>query len=503
MSRGELTIPHRLAELPDRPGVYLMRDRLGHVIYVGKARSLRRRLRSYFQPSRRQKVDPKTRSLLHHIADFETHEVRSEPEALLLEGKLIKELRPRYNVSFRDDKRFLLVKVRLDELWPRFELARLRKDDGARYFGPFAHAGSLRNALEFMVRRFGLRSCRPRLPGEEDYRHCMDDIIKHCSAPCIGKIGQDAYRARIEAACEFLEGRRGDLLKELRSEMEAAAGRLEFERAAAIRDCLDDLQRTIGLRTRKFVRRALPVAYEPAAAVQALQSVLGLARPPRSIEAFDISNISGTLAVASLVAFRDGQPDKAHYRRFRIRSACEGPDDFRMMAEAVHRRYRRVLAEGGSAPDLILIDGGKGQLNAARKQLWSLGLEEVPILGLAKKQEQIFVPGRRDPIVLDRHSPGLRLLQQLRDEAHRFALTYHQGLRRRRIRDSLLDEVPGLGPRRKQLLLERFGSVERLRAASLEELCQVPGIGPKLGRGLREFLQRQAAGSAAPSGPKS
>jgi excinuclease ABC subunit C len=490
-------IKKRLMELPDRPGVYVMRDRLGQVIYVGKARSLKKRVRSYFQPSRLQKIDPKTRSLINQVTTFETYEVRSEPEALLLEGKLIKELRPRYNISFRDDKRFLMVKVRMQDPFPRFELARIKKDDGARYFGPFAHSGSLRNTIDFITRQFGLRSCRAVYPGEEDYRHCMDDIIRHCSAPCIGKVDAEEYRERVEAACEFLEGRNKALLGKLEAEMLEAAERQEFEKAAQIRDSLSDLRRTVGLRTRKFSRDHFPRSYDGLEAVRQLQTDLGLPRVPHRIEGFDISNISGTLAVASMVSFENGKPNKAAYRRFRIKTVTDGPDDFRMMAEAVGRRYSRLLREGASLPDLILIDGGKGQLNAARRRLWGMGLEDVPILGLAKKNEEVFVPDRKDPILIERSSSALRLLQQLRDEAHRFALTYHRDLRRKRIRNSVLDDLPGLGSKRKGLLLEHFGSVEQMRAATERQLCQVPGIGPKLAEQIRRHLSAKKEGGPA------
>lgn len=482
-------IKKRLAELPDRPGIYVMRDRLGQVIYVGKARSLKKRVRSYFQPSRLLKIDPKTRSLINQIATFETYEVRSEPEALLLEGKMIKELRPRYNISFRDDKRFLLVKVRMQDPFPRFELARIKKDDGARYFGPFAHSGSLRNAVDFITRQFGLRSCRAVIPGEEDYRHCMDDIIRHCSAPCIGKVDQAEYRERVEAACAFLEGRRKDLLAELEREMIEASERLEFEKAAQIRDSLSDLRRTVGSRTRKFSRDHFPRSFDRTAAVSELQEHLRLPRTPNVIEGFDISNISGTLAVASMVQFVGGRPNKAGYRRFRIKTVTDGPDDFRMMAEAVERRYSRLLREGQALPDLILIDGGKGQLNAACRQLWGMGMEDLPILGLAKRNEEVFLPGESEPIVLDRTSSGLRLLQQLRDEAHRFALTYHRELRRKRIQNSVLDDLPGLGSKRKALLLKHFGSVEQIRSATVEELCAVPGIGRKFAEQVLQHLR--------------
>src|SRR5258707_8428503 len=284
-------IRKKLSTLPHKPGIYLMRDRFGTVIYVGKARDLRKRVTQYFQPSRRMGWDLKFRALIEGIHDFDYHVVRSEPEALLLEGKLIKEFHPRYNVSFRDDKRFLLVKVNLNDPIPRFTLTRLKKEDGCRYFGPFAHAGALRSTLSWMRKRFGIRSCRVFEPGETDYRRCLDHIIKNCSAPCIRKVSLDEYRPGVTQACEFLEGQNHDLLKQLEAEMKKAAEKLDFERAAEIRNMLDDLRRTTRP-ARRFTRGSLPSAIDPAADLAVLADALLLPGPPTVMECFDISNIS-------------------------------------------------------------------------------------------------------------------------------------------------------------------------------------------------------------------
>src|SRR5436190_1921199 len=441
----------KVHEIPHKPGVYLMRDRFNRVIYVGKARDLRKRVGSYFMPSKIAVADLKTRAMLDAAWDFETHTVQSEAESLLLEGKLIKEYRPRYNVSFRDDKRFLLVKVDETEEWPRFRLARFKKDDGARYFGPYAHAGALRQNLD-------------------------------------------------------------------------------FEKAAELRNMLEDLRRTTRP-TRRFTRGSLPSAIDPQADLRALADALQLPKLPRVMECFDISNISTTHVVASMVCFRDGVPDKNNYRRYRVRTV-EGQDDFASVAEVVRRRYSRILLEareanldaaefsqenafdaarrlqgsacvslaaekdsqaGGSCyirlPDLIIVDGGKGQLSAACRELQRLGVHDLPIIGLAKEREEIYRPGRALPLRLPMDSAALRLLQRIRDEAHRFANAYHQLLMKKRIEESILDDCLGISQNRKNLLLRRFGSVNRLRKASVEEIAATEGIGRKLAEELQRFLQ--------------
>ncbi|CAF0699144.1 excinuclease ABC subunit UvrC [Candidatus Methylacidithermus pantelleriae] len=478
-------LQQKILELPHKPGVYLFKDRFDRVIYVGKARDLHRRVHSYFHPSRKIRSDPKMRALLEAVYDMDIQVVRSEAEAVLLEGRLIKEYRPRYNVSFRDDKRFLLVKVNLNEPFPRFQLTRLRKEDGCRYFGPFASSGALRKTVNLMNKLFQLRSCSPMVPTEKDYKHCLDHIIKNCSAPCLGKVDSESYRRRVLQACEFLEGKAREWIMEMEKQMQAAAEALDFEKAARLRDLLEDLRRTT-TPARRFAR-SLPALPTPQEDLQMLASVLGLPEPPRRIECFDISNISQTHKVASMVLFQDAKPNRSAYRRYRIRTV-EGQDDFACMAEVVRRRYRRLLEEGGGKPDLIMVDGGLGQLHAARKELEALGLAEIPVIALAKENEEIYRLGCSEPLVLDPSSGALRLLQRVRDEAHRFAHSYHELLFRQRITESILDECPGIDRYRKSLLLRTFGSIERLRQASLEELKAVKGIGPKLAQRVYEFL---------------
>ncbi|HEV3271524.1 MAG TPA: excinuclease ABC subunit UvrC [Candidatus Methylacidiphilales bacterium] len=485
----------KVRDLPHKPGVYLFKDRFNRVIYVGKARDLQKRVSQYFHPGRQHHHDRKTLALLESIWDLEAHTVKSEPESLLLEGKLIKEFRPRYNVSFRDDKKFLLVKVNLNDPFPRFQLTRVKKDDGARYFGPFPHAGSLRKTLALVRKKFHIRTCRPEIPGEIDYKHCLQHIIKNCSAPCVNKITRAGYLAKVREACEFLDGASGEMAAEFKAEMEKAAARLDFERAAEIRNLLDDLKRTTRP-TKRFARQFVTTV-RPSEDVAALQEALGLAEAPAIIECFDISNISTTHKVASMVCFRGGKPDRENYRRYRIKTV-EGQDDFASMAEVVRRRYARVLGEGIRRPGLIVVDGGKGQLGSAKRELDALGLGDLPVIGLAKEREEIFRPGQSAPLALDPSSGAIRLLQRIRDEAHRFANAYHQILMKQRVSESLLDDCPGVSENRKKLLLRHFGSIEKLRHATAEEICAVEGIGPKLAGTLVDFfakLKRRGARS--------
>lgn len=537
--------------LPHKPGIYLMRDRFGTVIYVGKARDLRKRVSQYFQSSRRMGWDLKFNALVDAIHDLDFHVVRSEPEALLLESKLIKEFHPRYNVSFRDDKRFLMLKVNMNDPIPRFTLTRLKQDDGARYFGPFPSSSALRSTLALVRRQYHLRGCRPLTPTERDYKHCLYAHLKYCTAPCIANVTREQYLDQVNAACDFLAGQCEEMQEHLGEEMKKAAAAREYERAADLRDLLADLRRT----TRKVnhfdrVPYSLPVAVDPARDLVELGEALGLPGPPERIEGFDISNISGTFKVASLVSFRNGRPDRSNYRRFRIKTV-EGQDDFASVAEVVRRRYTRVLNEAkaaelaqaavtaesgqaapaelqraiddvsrvhqtaaplkpatdavaadvlahrasgtlpkrGALPDLILIDGGKGQLSAACAELEKLGLSHIPVIGLAKEFEEIYRPGEKGPLRLSHESGSLKLLQRVRDESHRLANTYNAELRLRKISESILDEFPNIGERRKAALLKKFGSVQRIRLAPVEKIAEVPGFGGKAAAELKAFLE--------------
>ena len=532
----------RVHEVPHKPGVYLMRDRFNRVIYVGKARDLRKRVGSYFLPSKLAQADLKTRAMLDATWDFETHTVRSEAESVLLEGKLIKEYRPRYNVSFRDDKRFLMVRVDLSEEWPRFRLARFKKDDGSRYFGPYAHAGALRQTLNFMRKKFGVLTFGRGSPTERELKSATYQVPVRLS-----EIRAEQYRERVLQACEFLEGKSREMIATLEEEMRKAAKKMDFEKAAELRNMIDDLRSTTRP-MRRFTRGSLPSSIDPIADVRALADALRLPQVPRVMECFDISNISTTHVVASMVCFRDGVPDKDNYRRYRVRTV-DGQDDFASMAEVVRRRYSRVLLEARDAnsdvaefsqenaadaltrisrhlgrteaksrdpmaksqdnatgfldsarndanfvavrlPDLIIVDGGKGQLSAACRELQRLGLHDLPIIGLAKEREEIYRPGRALPLQLPMDSGALRLLQRIRDEAHRFANAYHQLLMKKRVGESILDDCPGVSQNRKNLLLRKFGSVNRLRKATVDEIASAEGIGRKLAEEVHQFLQK-------------
>lgn len=493
-------IRNKLSAVAHKPGVYLMKDRFGTVIYVGKARDLRKRVSQYFHPSRRQGWDLKFNALVDAIHDFDTHLVKSEPEALLLEGRLIKEFQPRYNISFRDDKRFLLLKVNLNDPIPRFTLTRLKQEDGARYFGPFAHSGALRSTLTMIRRKFNLRGCRPLTPGEADYKHCLYGNLKYCTAPCINNVTREQYLLQVRAACDFLAGQSDEMEKQLEAEMKKAAAELDFEKAASLRDALSDLRRTMK-KTEKFERLpyTLPVAIEPERDLAELARLLALPVPPERIEGFDISNISGTFAVASMVSFKNGRPDRSNYRRFKMKTVT-GQDDFACMAETIRRRYGRLVREAAETnsppnlPSLILIDGGKGQLNAACAELAKLSLAQIPIIGLAKEFEEIYRPGESEPLRLGHDLGALKLLQRVRDESHRFANTYNAQLRIKKISESILDEFPGIGERRKAALLKKFGSIQRLRTATLEQIAEVPGFGGKAAAELKSFLDARPAG---------
>ncbi|MBI5836622.1 MAG: excinuclease ABC subunit UvrC [Candidatus Eisenbacteria bacterium] len=597
-----LKIRQVLAALPGSPGVYIMKNTQGRVIYVGKAKRLDHRVRSYFSATPSE--HPKVRSLVAQVSGLEYIVTSSESEALLLELTLIKEHQPHYNISLKDDKRYPHVKLSVQEAVPRLGFTRKPLGDGARYFGPFTDVREVRAGLKFLRTVFPVRTCAT-LPK----RACLDHHIGRCVAPCEGGAAVDEHRRIVDELCLFLSGRSDALLERLRQEMEAASGRRDYEDAARRRDQLQRVerllsrQRMVSLDSRdqdvlglavsgdraagvalevrggrvlaKRVRELRNVAGRPLDEVWAawitqhysrlealprevvvpeapagqdlveeflrgrragaglriprrgplvallemarqnatlaledslqggekvlrvdpalydLQKVLGLSAPPLRIEAFDVSHLQGSETVASLVVLWNARPKRSDYRRFRIRH-LEGNDDFRSMAEAVGRRAARVRGGGAPRPDLYLIDGGRGQLGAAEAALREHGLEGVPALGLAKRLEEIYLPGRRDPVRLPRHSGALQLLQRVRDEAHRFAVTYHRKLRAARANASVFRTLPGVGPGRERLLLRHFGSLDALRSAGRDEIERVPGIGARLAAKIHEALQAGA-----------
>lgn len=611
----------RLRALPDGPGVYLFKDRAGEVIYVGKAASLRARVRSYFQRYH-QLGEPKVRAIRESLADWEYIVTASEVEALVLEEDLIKSYRPRFNVRLKDDKRFPYLAITMQEPFPRLMLTRRAEHDGARYFGPYTNVELVRENLNALRSLFPIRSCNDRIiPGKPSRkRPCLDYSLKQCAAPCVGKVGQEEYHQLAADLCRFLEGRRADLLEELRAEMAEAAAALEFERAARLRDRIAAFERLIGQRRarprpqpgaeedalglacdpalglcivqlfsvrdgrvrrgerfaleapegstasevlsaflRRFYSEAAEVprevllpqdveepellerwlaglrggkvtllvprrgpklglvrlaarnaelalteerlkaeqAYREQAALEELQRYLGLQGPPRRIEGYDISMIQGSEPVGAMVVFEAGYPKKSDYRRFRIKgAACR--DDLAMLAEVLGRR---IMDERfPPPPDLVLIDGGKGQLAAALAVMRARGWAKVPAVALAKEFEEVFIAGRAGPLPIPKDSQALYLLQRVRDEAHRFAVKYHRLRRKRQALQSELEAIPGIGPQRARLLLRHFGSLARLREASLEDLLSVPGLPKTVAeRAYRALHEGQGKASLAPA----
>ena len=580
-------VQEKLQLLPNSPGVYIMKDEQGRIIYVGKAVILKNRVRQYFQNSRNHSA--KVKAMVAKIADFETIITGSEIEALILECNLIKQHRPRYNISLKDDKTYPYIKVTTTEPYPRVLITRRVVKDGSRYFGPYTDAGAVHATLKLLRRLFPLRSCRQMT----SQRPCLEYHIKRCLAPCTGKVDAQEYAAMIRSVCFFLEGRSEAVEKDLEQGMDAAAEDFAFERAARLRDQLTAVRKirekqnivtgsgdqdAIGLarsdqgvciqvlliRGGKMVggehfmmngsedeadtsiltafmkqyydratfvpreillpleidekilieawlseKKAVKVALEQprrgtkkdivvmaannaekyladaaikleravaqtTGAVEDLGRYLGLAALPRRMECFDISHIQGSETVASMVVFEDGVPKKSAYRRFKIKSTEGKPDDFLSMREVTSRRYGKADVE--DMPDLIIIDGGKGQLSSALEIIRGAGHLEVPVVGLAKQFEYIFREQESEPVILPRNSPALFLVQRIRDEAHRFAITYHRQLRGKRNLVSVLDHVNGIGPKRRQLLWKHFGTLEKIKQASVNEMAALPGM---------------------------
>jgi excinuclease ABC subunit C len=443
------------------------------IIYVGKAKNLRRRIQSYFRAGANH--TPKVRSMVETVFDFEFITVRNEAESLLTEASLIKKHKPHFNILMRDDKRYLSLRADPDAEWPRFTCCRIVRDDGALYFGPFPSSPVVRAAKDFVEKRYGIRECEALVPDAETHRHCLADVIRTCSAPCLGRITEEEYRKSFQEACAFLKGERPLVLQEVRDKMLGAAKSGDYEAAAKLRDTVFALTE---MTKAHFVRK--PPKMRETDALQGLEELaaaLGLPSPPRIIECVDISNLFGEHSVASLVVARDGIPDGRYYRHFRIRTVA-GADDPRSMAEVVRRRYSAdsSLAEKSPRADLFVCDGGITQLRAARAVFEELGINDIPVIALAERQEEIVLDDGRENILLPRDSQALFVLTRLRDEAHRFAITHHRKLRDRTIRESVLDEVPGIGEAKKVKLLSRFKSIYGIAKASREEIAAVAAV---------------------------
>ncbi|WP_429162434.1 excinuclease ABC subunit UvrC [Desulfitispora alkaliphila] len=616
-----MTVKSKLQHLPNSPGVYLMKDENGKIIYVGKAVNLKNRVRSYFTKAGQQ--SPKVQSMVSKIADLEYMVTDTEVEALILECNLIKKHRPKYNVSLKDDKHYPYIKVTLNEDFPRVIVTRKVKKDKAKYFGPYTRAGSVHETLKVLGSLFPLRTCKqPQIPKRD--RPCLNAHIERCLAPCSGEVSRDEYMEMIQEVLLFLEGRQEGLMKKLEQKMAATAEKMEYEKAAQVRDQINALrdimekQKVISAnlddqdviamargfneacvivffirggkllgRDQHFLRgteelnrsevlttfvkqyynrvefvpphiyveaelvesdliqawltekrgrrvhikvpqrgekiKLVEMAGQNAlmaikereqslerkqelttGAVEELQKYLGLKQAPVRMECYDISNIQGHQQVGSMVVFENGEPDNGSYRRFKIKTV-EGPNDFASMTEVLTRRFGRAREEQelvGSGqmefaqakflplPDLVIIDGGKGQLSAARAVMKELGFSHLETFGLAKREEELFSEGESEPVILPKNSPALYLVQRIRDEAHRFAITFHRQLRGKEGLLSTLEQIPGIGPQRRKNLLKAFGSISKIRNASLEELAQVPGMNMAVAEEVLEKLNK-------------
>ena len=484
-------IRNALRNLPKEPGVYLFKDGQGNIIYVGKAKILKNRVRAYFNPRAvAQDNRLKIRAMIRHIRRIETIVVKTEAEALILESRLLKEYKPKYNTDFVDDKRFFLVRVTADPL-PRFLLTRNRVDNNSSYYGPFVHGAAIQKLYYELRRRYGvlLGDGNPQKNSEEKWQLYDDaraEIFEHENI-----VSRDEYLSRVVKACAFLEGQSRVWREELYEKMIAASENHRYEEAAKWRDMLQAIQQARNP-TKKFLRDPLMNLLDSDRALSALKEALKMKRLPRAIECFDISHVSGSFVVASLVRFYDGKPTKDFYRRFKIRgSEEEGPknNDFAAMREVVGRYYRRLIDEAKDLPDLIVIDGGAGQLKSAIAAFIENGFsyDQIPMMiGLAKRDETfVFSDGRKE-LTLPRDNEGLRLLQRVRDEAHRVANSFNAQLRSKQLKITILDDCPGIGPKRRAELLERFSTIERLRSATNEELQKI--VGPKLAHVIQNYL---------------
>jgi excinuclease ABC subunit C len=426
----------KVRTFPTTPGCYLMKDAAGTVIYVGKAKNLRARASTYFKAEAAR--DDRTRELVKHIADIDFIPTETEVDALLKENRLVKDIRPRFNKDLKDGKSFPYLQIRTREEYPRVEITRIPRRRGVRLYGPFTSKGSLKQAVNVLQRVLQFRTCSLDIKGDDDrwrwFRPCLLHSIRRCTAPCNFRVTRDEYRRQIRKLVLVLEGKTAKLVREMEGQMKEASAALNFERAARIRDEIASLGKLDLRGDVKDNDQPEVFPLDPKKGLKGLQKVLGLPKTPRTIEGFDIAHLGGQDTVASLVSFLDGLPFKDGYRRFKVKTVA-GVDDFASMREVVFRRFKRLHEDESVFPDVLLIDGGKGQLNAALDAFRVLGIDPPTVISLAKQEEEIYRPGESEPIRLSRHSAALRLLQYVRDEAHRFAQHYHHILRRRKLTD--------------------------------------------------------------------
>ncbi len=472
-----------LKTLPERPGVYLMRDIDGKIIYVGKAKKLRRRVSSYFRHSH---ASPRLRKLVELIEDISTIRTETEAEALIVEAKLIRKYSPFFNVDLKMNDRYPYVKITAED-YPRIEITRHKAKDGALYLGPFVDAGNIRNLMRLAERYFPLRVCRKTISPDTKKRPCVEYNLGRSMGACAGRCTQSEYRERVADIILLFEGKSPELVERLRERMNDAAKNLEFEKAARYRDTI----RAVWRLSRQRISSALQedLDNETWHVLNRLQEVLGLKILPWRIDAFDISHTHGHDTYGCCVVFEQGRPSPNLYRRFKIRSLRDGEiDDFASIYETVKRRYAHVLDNSEPTPQLALIDGGQGQLEYALRALRELGFE-LPLIALAEREELIFLPGNPEPLRLGRDDEALQLLQRLRDEVHRYAITTHRNAREKHMRHSRLDDIPGIGRKKAAELLVKFGSVKKIAALSPDELQKVPGIGSVLAEKIIEALR--------------
>jgi len=482
-------LKQRAKNLPDSPGVYFFKDKKKKVIYIGKAVSLKKRLAHYFQKGF---FDPKMGQLIRQIADFDYLPLSSEPEALFLEDRLIKQFQPKYNQISRDDKSYPFLKI-TKEKFPSFSIVREPKKRTAFYFGPYTDVIALRRAYRYLRTIFPIRRCRKKINPEKKGRVCLDFHLGRCKGPCAGKIKEEEYQKLADALVLFLRGRYRETMRQLKELMKESAEKLNFEEAAKYRDEIKIISKMEGSKVhphpspRPQVGRAAIQWMgwgERGRGVSQLKKVLSLPKLPKRIEGVDISDIAGDKAVGSLVVFKDGKEDRAHYRKFKIKGVS-GIDDYKMVEEVIARRYQ----EKKNLPDLLLIDGGKGHLSTVMKKLKEMKLS-FPVIALAKRNEEIFLPGSSSPLILKKDSPVLLFLEKIRNEAHRFAISYHQKLRRKALKKSALDKIEGIGEKRKKILLSHFGSLTAIKNASPEELKKL-GLSGKLNKRIIKFLDNE------------
>ncbi|MCK4240345.1 MAG: excinuclease ABC subunit UvrC [Candidatus Atribacteria bacterium] len=496
-----MDIKSKVNKLPDTGGVYLFKDKANKIIYVGKANSLKSRVSSYFSNSSQRSL--KANKMVKEIMDVEYIPTSSEVEALILESKMIKNNNPYYNTQFKDDKSYPYIKITLGEDFPQIffhrKINQEKKEDKAIYFGPFVGAEDTRAVIKVIRQIFKIRGCRKK--NLREARICLDYQIGLCSAPCAKMISKTEYQKRVKEICLFLAGGKKRLLHNFYQEMKEASNHINYEKAAKIRDKIKSLEEILKSQELNYYSKDKGNEYflkkieeveeseikKGKRAIFDLKRKLNLKILPEKIEAFDISNIQGKLPVGSLVVFEKGRPKKQDYRRFKVKKVNR-IDDYAMLQEVVERRYKRLLSEGKELPDLILIDGGRGQLVAVEKILNTLSLE-LPVISIAKKEEEIFKPEVYEPIILPPDSEALFLLQRIRDEAHRFAITYHRRIRSKELRNSKLDLIPGIGSKRKRLLLKYFKSIEEIKNASTVEISKIPGFGKKIAETIKAVLE--------------